>query len=74
MLIERCNRYGTENIAYRTALYELNGDTFYCGFTLYCYGGTWEIGDLSCDLVAVDTTTVTIPCKEEEYLKQIGEE
>lgn len=74
MLTNRCDRYGTENIAYRTVLYEMDGDTYYCGFTLYCYGGTWEIGDLACDLIAVDSTTVTIPCNEEEYLALIETE
>ncbi len=71
---KRCNEHGANNITYRTVLYEIDGDTYYCGFTLHCYDGLWEVAELSCDLVPVDITTVTFPCKEKEYLELIGEE
>jgi hypothetical protein len=74
ILTKQCNRYGSENITYRTVLYEIDGNTYYCGFTLYCYGGMWEIFELACHLVPMDTSIVTIPCNEKEYLEMIGEE
>lgn len=71
ILTNQSKRYGAQNIAYRTVLYELNGETYYCGFTLFKYDGKWEIADLSCSIVPVDRYVVTAPISEDEYQAMI---
>ncbi len=71
MIEKRCTRYGAESIAYRTILYNCGKNTYYCGFELFKYNGTWKINELKASVTSVDSNIVTIPCSEKEYLEII---
>jgi hypothetical protein len=71
MIRNRCMRYGAESIAYRTILYHCGENTYYCGFELFKYNGTWKINELRASVTSVDANIVTIPCSEKEYLEII---
>lgn len=72
MLKKRCTRYGAESIAFRTVLYSCGTQTYYCGFELFKYNGTWKIDELRTSLTNVDVNVVIYPVSENEYLKIIG--
>ena len=71
MIKKRCIRYGAESIVYRTILYRCGENTYYCGFELFKYNGTWKINELRASVTLVDANIVTTPCSEEEYLEII---
>lgn len=66
--------YGAQDVAIRTALLELDGKTYYCGFTLFLYGDNWKIKELSAGAVmGTSPNLATFPLLEEEYLKMIAD-
>lgn len=68
LVSETSERYGFQNKDFRTALLELNGKTFFCGFTLYKYNDTWMIHSLDCSTYAiVNPNFLTAPITEKEY-------
>ncbi len=71
MIRNRCTRYGAESIAYRTILYSCGENTYYCGFELFKYNGTWKINELRASVTLVDANIVTTTCSEKEYLEII---
>lgn len=73
-ILERISeRYSAEDYTYRTVLFELDGKTYYGGFTLIKYNGQWEIFELRCMIVKVDVNVITVLCSEDEYIDLIEE-
>ncbi|HOU84284.1 MAG TPA: hypothetical protein PLA54_06660 [Spirochaetota bacterium] len=72
ILKTRCKKYGAESITFRTVLYRCGTQTYYCGFELRKYNGTWKIDELRASLTNVDVNIVIQPVSEKEYLKIIG--
>lgn len=60
-------KYGIENLDYRITLLELDGETFFCGFTLYKYNGEWSVFELDGGPVSFGAYIVVMPVSEEEY-------